>query len=97
MIDTQAEIDKFLDDLRTAIPYPVNTDRSATIPTAQINTLFIYIYPPHAVRQPNVTGFQPTHLDVDILLSARDKVIDRIKGLLGSGPRIYARNTVVAR
>ncbi|NGM61176.1 hypothetical protein G5B30_04500 [Sphingobacterium sp. SGG-5] len=97
MIDTQAEIDKFLDDLRTAIPYPVDMDRSATIPTAQINTLFIYIYPPHTVRQPNVAGFQTIHLDVDLLSSAHDKVIDRIRGLLGAGTRLYARDTVVAR
>src|SRR5690606_1147260 len=97
MVDIQVEIQKFLDDLNMAVPYPIDIDRSATILTVQINNLFIYLYLPHTSRQSNVPGFQTIHLDVDMLLSARDKVIDRIKGLLGSGPRIYARNTVVAR
>src|SRR5690606_31876832 len=97
MVDIQVEIQQFLDDLNMAVPYPIDIDRSLTILTQQIATLFTYLYRPRVSRQSNVPGLQTNHLDGDMLLSARDKVIDRREGLLGSGPRIHARNTVVAR
>ncbi len=97
MVDIQREIEKFLEDIHTAVPYPVKISLSDDIPIVELKNLFIYIYPPHTIRQPNVAGFQTIHLDVDVLLSDRHKVIDRIKGLLGVGTKIYARDTVVAR
>src|SRR5690606_14075307 len=97
MIDIQGEIGKFLEALHMAVLYPVKMDLSGDVPAMLVNNLFIYIYPPHGARRPNIPGFQTIHLDVDLLLSARHKIINRIKGLLGIGTRLYARDTVVAR
>jgi hypothetical protein len=62
-----------------------------------LGTLFIYLYPPNHARQPAHPELQTLHIDVDLLRSSKRKVINRIKGILGLGERIYARETVAAR
>ncbi len=93
----QREISKFLEEIHVVIPCAGSVDLSATIPTLQLRDLFVYIYPPYTIRQPNVTDFQTIHLDMDVLIASRQKIINRLKGMLGLGPKVYARNTVVAR
>lgn len=57
----------------------------------------LFMYKPHTHRVEEVAGQEVIHLDYDQLLGARDKIINRLKGLHGKGERIYARSTVVAR
>lgn len=54
------------------------------------------IYPPNAPRL-DVEELSCIHLDYDLILSDPQKIINRLKGLMGIGERIYARKTVVAR
>lgn len=93
----QRELGEFLEEIQISIPYPIQVEISSPIPTLQLKNIFIYIYPPYTSRRPNVAGLQTIHLDVDVFMSARHKIINRLKGMLGLGPKIYARNTVVAR
>lgn len=57
----------------------------------------LLIYLPQSIRLENEMQEKAIHLDIDVLNTSYQKVLQRIKGLSGKGRRIYARETVVAR
>lgn len=72
-------------------------DTSGEMPTLQVGKLFINFYPQNSTRQQSHPDLQTLHIDVDLLQSSKNKIINRVKGMLGLGERIFARDTVVAR
>lgn len=58
---------------------------------------YVYIYLPGSKRNSNHSHLKTIHLDIDVLIQAPSKLINRIIGLHGYGQKIYARQTVVAR
>lgn len=96
MSDYQEEIDRFITELNEVSPVVLH-DTSTAVTSLQIGKLFIYLYPPHSLRQAAHPEFQTLHIDVDLLQSSNQKVIHRIQGMLGLGERIFARETVAAR
>jgi hypothetical protein len=97
MVTFQQEIELFVEEITSQLPHSTHYDRSDNVPRLQLGTLFIYLYPPNHARQPAHPELQTLHIDVDLLRSSKRKVINRIKGILGLGERIYARETVAAR
>lgn len=97
VINFQKEIDRFVEDILSYAPGSAYYDRFGKIPAIQLDKLFIYIYPPHTTRQLPKKNLQTIHIDVDLLQASGDKVRNRIKGMLGLGPKVFARNTVAAR
>ena len=59
----------------------------------------LLVYLPNGVRIEDSAyeNKKVIHLDVDVLNNEFPKVLSRIRGLIGLGKRIYARQTVVAR
>lgn len=97
MTDYQQEIDLFVSEISSDVPHLAHYDISGEVPTLLLGKLFIYLYLPHTSRQKPHTDLQTLHIDVDLLRSSKTKVRNRIKGMLGLGEKIYARDTVVAR
>lgn len=61
----------------------------------QKHVLFLYL--PETTRLQDDFERRTVHLDIDLLASSYTKVLNRIRGLMGKGARIYARDTVVSR
>ena len=57
----------------------------------------LLIYLPNSSRLEIEEDVKVIHLDIDILYNEYSKVLQRLKGLIGKGKRVYARETVVAR
>jgi len=91
------EIDLFLQEMEQQISLPLLIDREGRVTTVSVKDLFIYLYPPQHPRREHIASLQTIHIDLDQILSAPQKIINRLKGMLGIGTRIFARNTVVAR
>lgn len=96
MTDYQGEIDQFVNAL-SKLGHTVHYNTSAAVPWVRLGKLFIYVYPPHTVRQEVHPDLQTLHIDVDLLQHSSHKVLQRISGILGHGERIFARDTVAAR
>ncbi len=90
-------IEKLVEDLRQEgflERYTID-DNMASI---YLQQYILFVYLGSSPRLENDSQSKKTiHLDIDMLNTAYEKVIMRIRGLLGVGSRIYARNTVVAR
>ncbi len=91
------EIDLFLREIQQQILLPMRIDRTGQVPAIVVKDLCIYLYPPYTSRRENVAALQTIHIDVDQIRSSSQKIINRLKGMLGLGTKVYARNTVVAR
>jgi hypothetical protein len=57
----------------------------------------LLVYLPHSSRLEVEDIVKVIHLDIDLLDSSYSKVFKRLKGMMGKGKRVYARETVVAR
>ena len=57
----------------------------------------LLIYLPHSSRLNIEEELKTIHLDIDVLIHSYQKVLKRLKGMIGKGKRLYARKTVVAR
>ena len=97
MNNQQGDIDSFLCKLQQQVLLPMRVDRDGAVTSVVVKNLFIYLYPPYTSRKENVASLQTIHIDLDQILSSPQKIINRLKGMLGLGTKIYARNTVVAR
>src|SRR5690606_32767691 len=97
MNSQQRDIDLFLGKLQQQILLPMRVDRDGAVTGVVVKNLFIYLYPPYTSRKENAISLQTIHIDWDQMLSSPQKIINRLKGMLGLGTKIYARNTVVAR
>lgn len=95
-MDYRGIVDSFvseLNEVRSVCHY----EPTSTVSSLQIGKLFIYIYGPHTQRREAHPQLQTIHIDIDLLVSSKQKVINRIQGMLGLGERIAARDTVAAR
>ena len=63
----------------------------------QAAEFLLIVYFPGASRIEADTSEKVIHLDIDVLRNSYPIVMQRIKGLMGKGQRIYARQTVAAR
>lgn len=63
----------------------------------ETDKLFVFIYLPDIIRLERDQSKPVIHLDIDLIIQSKAKIINRICGLHGKGSRIYARQTVVAR
>lgn len=65
----------------------------------RLNTskLLLLVYLPASKRLEEEVDKKTIHLDIDVLNNSYSKVLQRLKGLMGRGRRVYARETVVAR
>lgn len=63
----------------------------------QIENAVLILYLPNTFRMETDQSNLHIHIDYDQIMSAESKIINRLRGLLGLGIRIYGRTTVVAR
>ena len=89
-------VEKLVQDLRNEgllIEYVF----SKTVIRLDTSKFLLLIYLPNTKRIEDELDKKTIHLDIDLLHNSYEKVLQRVRGLLGKGRRIYARETVVAR
>ncbi|MCA5005632.1 hypothetical protein [Sphingobacterium bovistauri] len=97
MCEDLSAVERLIDDLSLENLY----ERSEHLPDGCLkiytSKLLIIIYLPHSNRLEIEDDRKVIHLDIDNLNHYYQKVLQRIKGLIGLGKRVFARQTVVAR
>lgn len=89
-------VEKLVQDLRNEgllIEYVF----SKTVIRLDTSKFLLLIYLPNTKRIEDELDKKTIHLDIDLLHNSYEKVLQRVRGLLGKGRRLYARETVVAR
>ena len=89
-------VEKFVNDLEkeTFLDYYSLEDNIYRI---RMKKYILFLYLPNTARLQDDSKHKTIHLDIDMLKSSYAKILQRIKGLMGRGERIYARTTVPAR
>ena len=90
-------VDTLIEDLRLIKVYKTHVFQVDLVEIHLSADTMLLVYLPNSIRKDCYFEGKVIHLDIDILQNEYTKVLQRLRGLMGFGQRIYARNTVVAR
>jgi len=96
MRDNLPEVERLIADLRQEDIFE-NYSIEENIIHIRTSKFLLLVYLPFSSRLEIEESLKVIHLDIDLLDSSYSKVLNRLKGLMGKGKRVYARETVVAR